>query len=84
VVPNSRHPDCRLRDTGVKLTTLATAIAAALRDCGVAESAAGLAAEAGIAVFRVAFDRWIADTSRDFPQLVRESPVELKVVTGGT
>ena len=41
---------------------------------GVAEPAASLAAEAGIAVFKIAFERWIDDPGpQDFPQLMRES-----------
>jgi len=56
-----------------------------LRRRGIREPAASLAAEAGIAVFKVAFDRWILDTNqRDLPQLIRESLDELKVVTAGT
>ncbi|WP_093706537.1 TetR/AcrR family transcriptional regulator [Streptomyces sp. 2131.1] len=43
----------------VKLASLATAMREALRLRGVSEPAAGLAAEAGIAVFKVAFERWI-------------------------
>jgi hypothetical protein len=42
-------------------------------------------AEAGIAVFKVAFDRWVTETTeRDLPQLIRESLEELKGVTAGT
>lgn len=44
----------------VKLVTLAEALAGALRRRGVKEPAATLAAEAGIAVFRVAFEAWTA------------------------
>jgi hypothetical protein len=51
---------------------------------GVAEPAASLAAEAGIAVFRVAFERWIDETSQaDLPQLSRDSLDDLKAVTAG-
>ncbi len=68
----------------IKLASLASAIAAALRRRGVTEPAASLAAEAGIAVFKIAFERWISETSqRDLPQLVRESLDELKAVTAG-
>src|SRR5579871_4843573 len=44
----------------VKLATLAAAVAGALRDRGVTEPAASLAGEAGIAVFKVAFERWVS------------------------
>ena len=68
----------------IKLASLASAMADALRQRGVGDPAASLAAEAGIAVFRVAFERWINETSqRDLPQLVRESLDELKAVTAG-
>ncbi|TRV73572.1 TetR family transcriptional regulator [Streptomyces sp. 130] len=43
----------------VKLASLAAAMGEALRARGVGEPAASLAAEAGIAVFKVAFERWI-------------------------
>jgi AcrR family transcriptional regulator len=69
----------------IKLASLATALAEALRRRGVAEPAARLVAEAGIAVFKVAFDRWVNETSqRDLPYLIRESLDELKAVTADT
>jgi len=46
----------------VKLASLASAMGEALRARGVSEPAASLAAEAGIAVFKVAFERWIDTT----------------------
>jgi AcrR family transcriptional regulator len=68
----------------IKLASLASALAGALRRRGVPEPAASLAAEAGIAVFRIAFERWINETSQaDLPQLMRESLDELKAVTAG-
>jgi AcrR family transcriptional regulator len=68
----------------IKLASLATALAGALRQRGVAEPAASLAAEAGIAVFKIAFERWIDGTSQpELPQLIRESLDELRAVTGG-
>lgn len=68
----------------IKLASLAAAMAEALRHRGVKPPAASLAAEAGIAVFRVAFDLWIIDTGeRELSQLIRESFDELKVVTAG-
>ena len=67
-----------------KLATLASAITDALRRRGVADPAASLAAEAGIVVFKVAFERWIDEANhRDFGQLVQESLQELKAVTAG-
>ncbi len=68
----------------IKLASLASALADALRQRGVAEPAASLAAEASIAVFRIAFERWIDQTERqDLSQLIRESLDELKTVTAG-
>jgi AcrR family transcriptional regulator len=68
----------------IKLASLASALAGALRRRGVTEPAASLAAEAGIAVFRIAFERWIDETGRrDLPQLIRDSLDELKAVTAG-
>jgi AcrR family transcriptional regulator len=68
----------------IKLASLASALAGTLRRRGVTDPAASLAAEAGIAVFRIAFERWASDTSRaDLPQVIRESLDELKAVTAG-
>ena len=68
----------------IKLASLASALADELRRRGVPEPAASLTAEAGIAVFRIAFDRWILDPGQqDFPQLIRESLEALKAVTAG-
>jgi MftR C-terminal domain len=56
-----------------------------VRRRGVGDPAASLVAEAGIAVFKVAFERWVTATDqRDLPQLIRESLDELKAVTAGT
>jgi AcrR family transcriptional regulator len=69
----------------IKLASLASAIADTLRRRGVEDPAASLTAEAGIAVFRVAFERWINETNqRDLPRIIRESLDELKAVTAGT
>jgi AcrR family transcriptional regulator len=78
------HAELREREL-IKLAALAAALADALRRRGVAEPAASLVAEAGIAVFKVAFDRWVNETSQcDLPYLIRESLNELKAVTAGT
>jgi AcrR family transcriptional regulator len=68
----------------IKLASLASALADALRRRGVRDPAASLTAEAGIAVFRVAVERWAAESNkRDLPQLIRESLEELKTVIAG-
>jgi len=62
----------------------ATALAGALRQRGVGEPAASLTAEAGIAVFKIAFERWVDGTSQpELPQLISESLDELRTVTAG-
>jgi AcrR family transcriptional regulator len=77
------NPELQEREL-VKLASLAAALADALRRRGVQGTAAGLAAEAGIAVFRVAFEQWVHDkTVRDFAQLVREGIDELRAVAAG-
>jgi hypothetical protein len=53
----------------VKLASIAAALAAGLRERGVAEPQASVTAEAGVATFRVAFDRWTADADPDAPDL---------------
>ena len=47
-----------------KHASLALAMAGALRQRGVNEPAASLAAEAGIAAFKVGFERWVDDPER--------------------
>lgn len=75
------NPSLQEREV-VKLATLATAVTEALRDRGIPEPAASLAAQSGIAVFRVAFERWIRETGqRSLPDLVRESFDELRTLT---
>ncbi len=77
------NPELREREL-IKLASLAAALAVALRQRGVADPAASLAAEAGIAVFRIAFERWSSEPGQlDLPQLIRESFGDLKAVTAG-
>jgi len=68
----------------IKLASLASALADALRERGVEDPAASLTAEAGIAVFRIAFERWVEETDRqDLPRLMRKSLDELSAVIAG-
>jgi AcrR family transcriptional regulator len=69
----------------IKMAALATAIAGALRDRGVADPAATLAGETGIAIFKLSFERWVKDDrKRDLAHHVREALADLKAVaTGG-
>ncbi|MFD3037785.1 TetR/AcrR family transcriptional regulator [Mycolicibacterium senegalense] len=65
-----------------KLAGLATATAEVLRSRGVAEPAASLAAQAGIAVFKVAFGQWIsAADGADLADLIDAAFAELKAIT---
>jgi AcrR family transcriptional regulator len=78
------HPELREREL-IKLATVAAAVAETLRGRGVGEPAASLTAEAGMAVFRIAFERWIADPDGPgLDQLIRESLDELKTVAAGS
>jgi AcrR family transcriptional regulator len=80
IAANSRLQEREL----IKLASMAAAIAGALRRRGVADSAAKLTAEAGVDVFKVAFERWIDGGRRDqLPQYIRESLDELKAVSRG-
>jgi len=66
----------------IKLASLGATLAEALRQRGVEEPAASLAAEAGIAVFRIAFDRWVNAAGQDeLPAVIRQSLEELRAVT---
>jgi AcrR family transcriptional regulator len=66
----------------IKLASLAAAMAEALGRRGVAEPAAKLTAETAVAVFKVAFDRWIsAANDSDLADVVGDSLNELKALT---
>jgi AcrR family transcriptional regulator len=68
----------------IKLATLGSALADELRRRGVAGPAAMLTAQAGVAVFRVAFERWVSQSGQqDLPQLIRDSLDQLKATTAG-
>jgi len=78
------NPDLQEREL-IKLARIAAAIAGALRERGVADPAASLTAEAGVAVFKIAFGRWISQDGggADLPELIKASFEELKTVTAG-
>ena len=78
------NPELREREL-IKLASLATAMAEALRERGVPEPAASLAAEAGMAVFRIAFERWVSDAGQpDLPTIIRESLDQMQALTAGS
>jgi len=75
------HAELQEREL-IKLAALSAELTATLRRRGVKDPAASLAAEAGIAVFKIAFERWINETShQSFRQLIQESLAELKAMT---
>jgi AcrR family transcriptional regulator len=91
---DDRRPFARLRSTVItanmdlrereliKLATLSAALAQALRERRVGEPDASLAAEAGIAVFRVAFAQWVGESERrDYGGIVKESLARLRTLT---
>jgi hypothetical protein len=68
----------------VKLAEIAAEMAGALRERGVPEPAASLAAETGIAVYRVAFARWIDEPGRpNLPDILHQTMAELTDVLVG-
>jgi AcrR family transcriptional regulator len=78
------NPELQEREL-IKLASLAAAIADALRGRGVTDPAASLAAEAGIAVYKISFERWVSEPGPpDLPELIRESFGELREVTAGS
>jgi AcrR family transcriptional regulator len=91
---DERRPFARLRNSVIaankelhereltKLATLSAALAQALRARGVGEPDASLVAEAGIAVFRVAFAQWVGKSEqRGYGEIVNESLARLRALT---
>jgi AcrR family transcriptional regulator len=77
-------PELREREL-IKLAAWSTALAEALQRRGLDEPAARLTAEVAIAVFRIAFARWVEDTGdRDLSRFIGESLDQLKALTAGT
>lgn len=75
------NPELHERES-IKLATLASALAQALRGRGVQEPTASLAAEAGVAVFKIGFQRWIsAPGGRTLAALIRDSAGQLGALT---
>ncbi|EPD66683.1 MULTISPECIES: TetR/AcrR family transcriptional regulator [Streptomyces] len=68
----------------IKLAALSAALTDALRRRGIAEPAASLTAEAGLAVFRIGFERWVAPgEERPMWPLMREALAALRTVAAG-
>ena len=68
----------------IKLASLVSALAEALRGRGVKEPSATLTAEAGGAAFKVAFAKWVEQpTKRNLPRLIGQTLDDLRAVTAG-
>ncbi|MEO7110954.1 MAG: TetR family transcriptional regulator [Polyangiaceae bacterium] len=74
------HAEIQEREL-IKLAALAVAVTKALRARGVPEPTASVAAEAGIAVFKIGFERWVSQKKpRDFARHIRAAADVLKAV----
>ncbi len=74
------NPELHEREVA-KMSRLATAMAAALRARGVEEPTASVAAETGIALFRVAFAHWVDEhNTADLENLISASLHQLSVI----
>jgi AcrR family transcriptional regulator len=75
------NADLREREL-IKLAHLTAALADGLRRRGIGDTEASLAAEAGSAVYRVAFQRWV-DAADDFDlrDAIRQSFAQLRTLT---
>jgi AcrR family transcriptional regulator len=91
---DERRPFARLRHTVItansdlhereliKLTTLSAALAQGLRARGMDDADASLLAEAGMAVFKIAFTQWASEgETRSYVEIVDESLRRLKAIT---
>ena len=80
----TKHAEIQEREL-IKLASLAVAVTKALHARGVSEPAASLAAEAGIAVFKVGFERWVAEEKpRDFAAHIRAAAAALRTIAAKT
>jgi AcrR family transcriptional regulator len=95
IFPDERRPYSRMRQAVIdqnpalqerelhKLAGLAATVATALRDRGVAEPTATLAAQSAASVFGIAFAQWIRDDeSRSLGDIVSDVLRELRQLTG--
>jgi AcrR family transcriptional regulator len=76
----TRHAEIREREL-IKLASLAVAVTKALHTRGVSEPAASLAAEAGVAVFKIGFERWVSERKpQDLAAHIRAAVGALKAI----
>jgi AcrR family transcriptional regulator len=67
----------------IKLASLGQAVTKALRARGVAEPAASLTAELGVAIFKVGFQRWVSGKKpRDLPAHIRAALDAVRLLVG--
>jgi AcrR family transcriptional regulator len=78
----STNPSLRERES-LKMITLAAAAADALRVRGVGDPDAALAAEAGVTVFRLGFEKWVSGSSGGLGACIEETLHALKSLTTG-
>jgi AcrR family transcriptional regulator len=77
------HAEVQEREL-IKLASLAVAVTKALHARGVSEPAASLAAEAGIAVFKIGFERWVNERKpQDFAAHIRAAVDTLRALAAG-
>jgi hypothetical protein len=61
---------------------LSAALALALRERGIDEPEASLAAETGMALFRVAFAQWVSKSERrSYVEIVKDSLARMRALT---
>lgn len=72
------HPELRERELG-KMASWARVLTESLRERGVEPLVAGLVGQTGVAVFRVAFEAWVADAdAQDLSAVLRDSFEQLR------
>ncbi|WUJ70505.1 TetR/AcrR family transcriptional regulator [Kribbella soli] len=77
-------PELREREL-IKMAALTSALTKGLLERGVAPDVAPLAAETGVAVFRVSFERWISDPDGEpIVDIIRSTLKTLKALSGPT
>ena len=75
------NPELQEREL-IKMASLSAALADALRGRGVGEPSASLTAEIAIAVFRIAFERWVNhDNPLELTELIDQLFAEVKALT---
>jgi AcrR family transcriptional regulator len=68
----------------LKLASMGSVVAQALRERGVPARVADVAAEAAMTVFKLGFERWVADPSGDLARCMRDTMAELRALTSTT